>query len=131
MGKLMQELEAWDLMRILLAGMPNMLTGIITAALQQSPDVAIAAVVNERKSLSRQIRASRAEAVIMQIAEPGNFEHVRSLLLSFPTLKIIGIRSDGESAFLHELHSRSTQLVELSAATLLAALQPGPEQATH
>jgi hypothetical protein len=117
-------------MRILLAGMSNMLTSIITAALQQMPDIVVAGVANERTSLSRQIRATRAEAVIMQTAEPGNFEHFRPLLFSFPTLKIVGIRGDGKSAFVHELHPRSTLLVELSAATLLAALRDNPEQST-
>jgi|SRR6516225_6048311 hypothetical protein len=118
-------------MRILLAGMSNMLTSIITAALQQSPDMVIAGVANEHTSLSRQIRATQAEAVIMQTAEPGNFEHIRPLLLRFPALKIIGIRGDGKNAFVHELHPQSTQLVELSSAALLAALQGCPEQSTH
>ena len=113
-------------MRILLAGMSNMLTSIIDAALQQSPDTVIAGVANDRTSLSRQIRATRAEAVIMQTAEPADFEQIRPLLMRLPTLKIIGIRGDGKSAFVHELYPRSTQLVELSAATLLAALSAQP-----
>jgi DNA-binding NarL/FixJ family response regulator len=118
-------------MRILLAGMSNMLTSIITAALQQVPDIVIAGVANERTDLSHHIRANRAESVIMQMADPGSFELIRPLLLSFPTLKIIGITGDGQNAFVHELYPRSTQLVELSAATLLAALQASPVPATH
>jgi len=118
-------------MRILLAGMSNMLTSIITAVLQQSPDMVIIGVANERASLARRIRVTRAEAVIMSVPEPGDFAHFRPLLLSFPTLKIIGIKHDGKSAFLHALHPQSTQLVEVSTASLLAALQGSPERSTH
>jgi DNA-binding NarL/FixJ family response regulator len=118
-------------MRVLLAGMSNMLVSIITAALQQSTDIVIVGAVSERVSLTRRIRATRAEAVIMQVAEPDDFDHFRPLLLNFPTLKIIGIKGDGKSAFVHELYPRSTQFVELSAATLLAALQTSPRQSMH
>jgi hypothetical protein len=111
--------------------MSNMLASIITAALQQSSDMVIAGVANERVSLTRRIRATQAEAVIMQVAEPDDFEHFRPLLLNFPTLKIVGIKGDGKSAFVHELYPRSTQLVELSAATLLAALQNSTKQSMH
>ena len=118
-------------MRILLVGTSKMLTNIITAALQQSPDMVIVGVANERASLARRIRATRAEAVIMQVVEPGDFEHFRPLPVSFPTLRVIGITGDGQSGFVHELHPRSMQLVELSTATLLAALQGSPEHSTH
>jgi DNA-binding NarL/FixJ family response regulator len=119
-------------MRILLARMSNMLTSIITAALQQSPDadIVIAGVVNERANLARRIRATQAEAVIMQVAEPGDFELFRPLLQSYPTLKVIGITGDGQRGFVHELHPGSTQLRELSAATLRAALQSSPVRST-
>jgi hypothetical protein len=118
-------------MRVLLAGMPNMLASIITAALQQSPDIVIAGIANKRTSLARRIRATRAEAVIMPVPEPGDFEYFRPLLLAFPTLRIIGIKDDGKSAFVHELHPRSIPLAELSAASLLAALQGSPKQSAH
>jgi DNA-binding NarL/FixJ family response regulator len=118
-------------MRILLAGMSNMLTSIITAALEQSPDMTIAGVVSEGDDLAARVRAARADAVVMQMADPGDFERFRPLLLSFPTLKVIGITSDGKSGFLHELHPWSTQIVEVSAATLLTALRASPVQSTH
>jgi hypothetical protein len=118
-------------MRVLLAGMPNMLASIITAALQQFPDIVIVGVADKHASFARRIRMTRAEAVIMPAPEPGDFEYFRPLLLMFPTLRIIGIKGDGERAFVHELHPRSTPLAELSAASLLAALQNNPQQSTH
>jgi DNA-binding NarL/FixJ family response regulator len=118
-------------MRILLAGMSNMLTSIISAALEQSPDVIIAGSCSEHDDLALQIRVTQADAVLMQVAEPGNAVRFRALLLSFPTLKVVAITSDGKRGFLHELRPRSTRIVELSAASLQAALRPGPLQRTH
>jgi DNA-binding NarL/FixJ family response regulator len=118
-------------MRILLAGMSNMLTSIISAALEQSPDVIIAGSCSEHDDLALQIRVTQADAVLMQVAEPGNAVRFRALLLSFPTLKVVAIASDGKRGFLHELRPRSTRIVELSAASLQAALRPGPLQRTH
>jgi chemotaxis response regulator CheB len=118
-------------MRIILAGMSNMLTSIITAALGQAPEIIIAGVAGERDDLAARVAATQADAVVMQMAEPGDFAQFRPLLLGFPLLKVIGITSDGKSGFLHELHPRSTRLVEISPTTLLAALQISPVQRTH
>jgi DNA-binding NarL/FixJ family response regulator len=118
-------------MRILLAGMSNMLTSIITAALERSPDMIIAGSASDYDDLAAQIRVAQADAVLMQVAEPDDAAHFRPLLLSFPTLKVIAFTSDGKRGFLHELRPRSTPLVELSVASLRAALRPGPLQRPH
>jgi DNA-binding NarL/FixJ family response regulator len=118
-------------MRILLTGMSNMLNSIITAALQQSPDIIIAGMIGGGDALADRVRAAQADGVIIQVDEPADFERFRGLLMSFPSLKVVGIKGDGRTAFVHELYPRSTQLVELSAATLLAALQAGPVNPTH
>jgi hypothetical protein len=108
-----------------------MLTRIITAALQQSPDIIITSMAGEGDALADQVRATQADGVITQVVEPADFEGFRPLLMSFPSLKVVGINSDGKTAFVHELYPRSTQLLELSTATLLAALQAGPVKPTH
>src|SRR5579864_3910922 len=79
------------LMRILLAAMSNMLGGIVRAALDQSPGIVIPGTADEYDNLAAQVAAAQADAVIMQVAEPGDFEAFRPLLMSFPLLKIIGI----------------------------------------
>jgi DNA-binding NarL/FixJ family response regulator len=118
-------------MRILLAGMSPMLTEIVSAALEQAPDITIASVASERNDLVAQVRSAQADAVVIQVAEPGETGRFRPLLLSFPILKVIAITEDGKLGCLHEMRPWSTQLVELSAATLLAAQQVGPAQSTH
>jgi DNA-binding NarL/FixJ family response regulator len=117
-------------MQIILAGMSNVLATIISAALEQSPGVTIAGMITKPDDLTARVEAAQADAVIMQVAEPGEFEHFRPLLLRFPKLKVIGLTSDGKSGFLHELHPRSIRLGELSAATLLTALRTTAVQPT-
>jgi len=118
-------------MRILLAGMSTILSGIVTAALEESPDITIAGVTGESKDLAAAVGSAQADAVVIQVAEPGEAGLFRPLLLSFPALKVIAITYDGKGGFLHELRPWSMQLVELSTATLLAALQAGPAESMH
>ena len=118
-------------MRILLAGMSPMLTEIVSAALEQAPDIAIAGVSDQSEDLAEQVRSTQVQAVVTQVSEAGDAARFRPLLLSFPALKVIAIASDGKGGFLHEMRPWSTRLVELSAATLLAALQSGLAQSMH
>jgi chemotaxis response regulator CheB len=113
-------------MRILLAAMSDMLSGIVHAALDQSPDIIVAGTANEKDDVAARVAGVQADALIIQVTEPGNFEAFRPLLMAFPVLKVIGISSDGKRGFLYELEPRSTRLVELSMATLLAALHLNP-----
>jgi hypothetical protein len=66
----------------------------------------------------------QADALLIGVAEPSDSSRFRPLLLGFPRLKIVAITSDGNHGFLHELRPRSTRIIELSAATLRAALRP-------
>ena len=118
-------------MRILLAGMSPMLTEIVSAVLEQVPDMTVAGIASESNDLAEQVRSAQVEAVVIQAAEPGDSRHFRPLLLSVPALKVIAITSDGKGGFVHEMRPWSMQLVELSAATLVAALQAGPAQSVH
>jgi hypothetical protein len=111
--------------------MSTMLTGIVTAALEQSPDITIAGVASESNDLAVQVSSARADAVVIQVAKPSESGRFHPLLLSFPALKVIAISSDGKGGFLHEMRPWSMRLVELSAATLLTALQAGPAQSMH
>jgi hypothetical protein len=111
--------------------MSTMLTGIVTAALEHSPDITLAGVASESNDLASQVGSTQADAVVIRVAQPGESGGFRPLLLSFPALKVIAIASDGKGGFLHEMRPWSMQLVELSAATLLEALQAGPAQSVH
>lgn len=99
-----------------------MLNSIITAVLEEAPQTTITGVIGDRDDLATAVRSARADAVVLQTAEPGVTARYHELLSSFPALKVIAIASDGRGGFLHELRPWSMQLVELSAESLLAAL---------
>jgi len=102
-----------------------MLNSVITAVLENKPQISVAGIVGEHDDLAAAIRAAGADAVVVQAAEPGASAHYRALLSSFPALKVIAIASDGKGGFLHEMRPWSLPLVELSAESLLAALSEG------
>jgi hypothetical protein len=117
--------------RILLAGMSNMLFQIVTGLLAEAPENVVVGRVPDRGSVAAQIRASHADVVMMQAAAPGSASAVQPLLYRFPTLKIITIASDGDSGFLHELQQVAHPLRELSAETLRDALRGASGGVTH
>jgi hypothetical protein len=109
--------------RILLAGMSNMLSSIITAALAQAPDLVVAGQVWDDEDLTGQISLTNADAVITQSSAPGAIERFVPLLRRFPGLKVVAIESASNSGFVHQLRPYSTRLPELSADVLQAVLR--------
>jgi hypothetical protein len=110
--------------RILLAGMSNMLSSIVTAALAQAPDIVVVGRIGDDEDLASGIRLTSADAVILQTSDPGAGESFAPLLRSFPTLKVVAIDRTG-SGFVQQLHPYSTRIAELSANALQSALRSG------
>lgn len=109
--------------RILLAGMSNMLSSIITAALAQAPDLVVAGQIGDDEDLTAQISLTNADAVITQSSSPAAIERFVPLLRRFPELKVVAIHSASNSGFVHQLRPYSTRLPELSANALQAVLR--------
>jgi len=59
-------------LRILLAGMSNMLTSIITGAISQMPDVVVAGHVARQEDVPSEIHLNAVDAIIVQTREPGD-----------------------------------------------------------
>jgi hypothetical protein len=108
--------------RILLAGMSNMLSNIVTAALASAPDIVIAGHVADTEDLASQIRSTGADAVIVQTSRPNTAANFLPLLRTFSTLKVVAIDATGRG-FLHQLRPYSFRLTEVSAGVLLSALR--------
>ena len=109
--------------RILLAGMSNMLSNIVSAVIGQLPDSVVAGRAEEPNDLLSEVRQANADVVILQDAHPDNADSFAVLWRSFPSLLVVAITADGSSGYLHELRPCSTYLEELSAGVLQAALQ--------
>jgi hypothetical protein len=108
--------------------MSNMLTSIVSAALEQSSALSSPGRAGERDDLAVQIRLMQADAVLIRATRA---ERLLALSSSAARLfeKIVAITSDGNHGFLHELRPRSSRIMELSAA-MRAALRSGPSQQT-
>jgi hypothetical protein len=114
-------------MRILLAGMSNMLSNIVTAALAQAPDIAVVGKVATYGDLAPQIRSTPVDAVIVHASHPGAAATFIELLHAFPLLKVVAIDPTGSTGFLHQLRPYSTRVAEVSVDGLLTALRaPSP-----
>src|SRR5271169_3540957 len=75
--------------RILLAGMSNMLSNIVTAALARAPDIVVAGHVADTDNLASQICFTGADAVIVQTSRPSAAATFLPLLHTFSTLKVV------------------------------------------
>jgi|SRR5271168_784113 len=109
--------------RILLAGMSNMLSSIVTAALAESPDLVVAGRIGDEEDLTAQISLTNADAVITQSGTPGAIERFLPLLRRFPELKVVAIHTASDSGFVHRLRPYSTRLPEPSADVLQTVLR--------
>lgn len=118
-------------MRILLAGMSNMLVNVITAVCAQTADLVVAGQVGEGDDLHSIIRSTRADVVIVRSASPDDTDAFVPWLHSFPVLKVVAITMNGRSGFLHELQPISTPIPELSAEVLKTTLRGGLAPKPH
>jgi hypothetical protein len=109
--------------RILLAGMSNMLSAIIKAAITHAADIVVAGRVGDDEDLATKIGLIGADAVIVQTDRPDVAESFVPLLRSFPALKVMAINSDCSRGFLHQLRPQSIRLPEISADLLQSVLR--------
>jgi len=115
--------------RILLAGMSNMLFSIVTAALSQEPDIVIAGRVAYSDDLAPEVRLAGADALIVQTDLPGTADTFVALLGIFPNLAVVAINSTCTTGLVHRLRPCSLRLPEISARILHTVLhaQPGSD----
>ena len=115
-------MESLQPVRVLLVGMSNMLSDILTGVLASAADIIVAENAEQGEDLVAEIRASRVDAVILQSAQPGTIESFVSLLRSFPALKVVAIDTTGRSGFVHQLRPYSVHIAQLSADVLQSVL---------
>lgn len=110
-------------LRILLASMPRMLIEMITQIIAKEPEFVIVGAISECSDLTSAVRRSQADLLIvgqLSFAEAINITAVLSS--SYPT-KIITITESGQCGALHELRPHREALVDISAASLVAAIR--------
>ena len=110
-------------MRVLLAGVSNLLSNIVTAALSGAPDIVVAGSISNVTDLASEIRSTRADAVIVQAKSPSAAADFTELLYAFPALKVVAFDSVGNRGALYQLRPYSQRFTGVSVDTLLSALR--------
>jgi len=128
--KLLANSEFVSLVRVILVGMSNLLCNIVIAALAETPEISVAAIVGECDDINAEIRRARADAVILQSTEPGRAERFVTLLRRAPALRVVAIDGSANRCFVHQLRLCTTHVAELSAAALHSALRANAEPET-
>jgi hypothetical protein len=104
--------------------MSNMLSNIVTAALDQARDLLVVGSIGEHEDLLSQIRQTSADAIIVQARQPGPAETFGPLLYSFPALTVVALEPTG-GGFIHQLRPYSIRIAEFSADLLKSVLRTG------
>ena len=115
--------------RILLASMPVMLMEMIAQIIAREPEFVVVGAIAECPDLASAVRRSHADLVIvgqLSLAEA----NVPAVLSSSYPAKILTIAENGQCATVHELRPHREMLVDVSAASLVAAIRAaiGPSE---
>lgn len=108
--------------RILLAGMPRLMSDIVEVGLGEQPDMEIVAVLDSLL-LAAAAEAERPDIVVIGVEGVDLPPECGPLLAALPQTRILGIRRDGAEAALYELRPQRVSLGAVSPAELPALLR--------
>src|SRR2546423_230538 len=112
--------------RILLASMPAMLMEMIAHIIAREPVFIIVGAITVCSDLTSAVRRSHSDRVI--VGQPSLAEaNVPAVLSSNYPAKILTITENGRCATLNELRTHREMLVDMSAASLIAAIRTAIE----
>jgi hypothetical protein len=107
--------------RVLIAGMPNMLADIISAVVVSQTDFELLGDVIGTVGLA--LAASKATADVLVLGRRLQRRDTLRVLSRSPRMKIITIDPDGRSGALYELRQDRSVLDEVSPIALVAAIR--------
>lgn len=106
--------------RVLLVGLPRMLTDIVAEFAGTHDDIAITELSEPSATLLDGVDFARADVLICPRERR---EECRHLLWARPRLKIISLSGEGREAELHELRPQERLLGNLAPERLLAVIR--------
>ncbi len=107
--------------RVVLAEMPRMLREIVETVLGAAPDVAVAA---RNASEGGASGGACDDADVVIVAEPSpQADAYAAALYAHPTLRVVGISTDGRDATLYELRPQRIPLGALSPESLVQVVR--------
>ena len=116
--------------RILLASMPRMLIEMITRIIAKEPEFVIVGAISECSDLTAAARRSQADLLIVGQRSFAEAIDITAVLSSSYPTRILTITESGHCGALHELRPHHETLVDISAASLVAAIRTaiGPSE---
>jgi hypothetical protein len=109
--------------RILLASMPRMLLEMITQIIAKEPEFVIVGAIPECSDLTSAMRRSKVDLLIVGQLSLAEATNITAILSSSYPAKILTIAESGQCGALHELRPHCETIVDISAASLIAAIR--------
>jgi hypothetical protein len=111
--------------RVLICGMPRLLTDVVSGIVAAEPDMVVVARLDGAAEPSASVRALEPDVIILQQeGAPKQGDH-SSLFAAREGLKIVAIGGGGRGGTLYRKGAEPTTLGRLSAARLLRTVRGG------
>ena len=111
--------------RIVLAELPPMLSGIVKDTVANQPDMTVVAEFSETDALLRALEAGGGDVVIVGTKEPDEPSVPIHVLATCPDIKVLMLETQGRRAALYELRPHRRSLGDVSARRLIEAIRQG------
>jgi chemotaxis response regulator CheB len=113
--------------RVLVAGMPRMLTDIVRNIIVSQTDLELAGEAEGIANLLRKAKATRADVLVIGAAAVQDASAYQDLLYQRPRMSIVAIDADARGAQVFDLRPHVSHLGDISPTTLVAALRRRPQ----
>jgi DNA-binding NarL/FixJ family response regulator len=113
--------------RVLIAGMPRMLTDIIRNIVTSQPDLEFAGEAEGVARLARIVKQSHIDVLVIDAAAVQGASGYKDLLYQRPRMSIVAIDANARGAQIFDLRPHVAHLGEISPTTLVAALRRRPQ----
>lgn len=113
--------------RVLVAGMPRMLTDMIRSIVMSQADLEFAGEAEGGAGLALTAKQSRADVLVIGAAAVQDASGYNDLLYQHPRMSIVAIDADARGAQIFDLRPHVFHLGEISPTTLVAALRRRPQ----
>lgn len=109
--------------RIVLAELPPMLSGIVKETVSNQPDMTVVAEFSERSALLHALETGAGDVVIVGTREPDELSVPIHVLAACPHIKVLMLETQGRRAALYELRPHRRSLGDVSPRRLIEAIR--------
>lgn len=109
--------------RVLVAGLPPILGGIVTEALSDQPDIEVVGMIGRGVEFEPMGARHLADVLVVGGVEPQDSAGADRLLLNGSAARVLIIATSGKDAVLYQLRPMKTLLGELSPQGLVEAIR--------